>query len=72
VGEGSGGECVGYFWDIIGNENEINTPQKRTLKQKIQFAKRMKLKKNETKGWILCPFLDWEQNTHGRCYRDKV
>jgi hypothetical protein len=28
-----GGECVGDFWDSIGNVNEINTPQKIKIKK---------------------------------------
>jgi hypothetical protein len=39
---------------------------------KIQFAKHMKLKKNEDQVWTLCPFLELETITHGRSYRDKV
>ena len=39
---------------------------------KIQFAKHMKLKKNEYQVWTLCPFLELEKITHGRSYRDKV
>jgi hypothetical protein len=41
---------------------------------KIQLAKNMKLKKNETKVWTLCPFLELrkKKNTHGRSYKDKV
>ena len=29
VGEGVGGGVVEYFWDRIGNVNEINTPPKK-------------------------------------------
>ena len=40
---------------------------------KIQFAKLMKLKKNEDQSVDnLAPSQKWEQNTHGRSYRDKI
>jgi hypothetical protein len=39
---------------------------------KIQFAKHRKLKKKKDQSVDTLSLLSWEQNTHGKSYRDKV
>jgi hypothetical protein len=49
------------------------SPETEYTRYKIQFAKHMKLKKNEDQSVDTLPLLRiGKKNTHGRSYRDKV